>query len=62
MLQFSVDDLVGFWGESTWLIYLSLNLSLAFATQLCHVVYERAHLRGTDLPNSKTVLPVTFGL
>ena len=62
VLQFSVNDLVGFWGDATWLIYLTLNLSLAFATQMCHVIYERARLRGESLAHSGTVLPVTFGL
>lgn len=62
VLQFTLDDLVGFWQDSVWIVYLVLNLSLAFSAQVCHMIYEKAHRRGVDLKYSSTVLPVTFGL
>mmetsp|Transcript_27016 Transcript_27016/g.65158 ORF Transcript_27016/g.65158 Transcript_27016/m.65158 type:complete len:622 (+) Transcript_27016:263-2128(+) len=62
VLQFSVDDLIDFWAGADWIIYLIINLTLAFGTQTCHMVYERAHKAGKDLKHSATVLPVTFGV
>lgn len=62
VLQFTVDDLVGFWGGTDWIMYLIFNLSLAFGTQVCHMVYEKAHRHGKDLKYSATVLPVSFGV
>jgi len=62
VLQFSVDDLVGFWTGTDWVVYLILNFSLFLVTQSLHIVYERADVAGKDLPYAATIRPVTFGL
>lgn len=60
--QFSSEDLVDLWGESQWLIYLSLNASLAAGTQFAHVMYDRAKRAGVPYKNSHIKLPLTFAI
>lgn len=57
---FTQEDLIGFWAQAAWIVYVVLALMTFGALQFLHVSYKKAAAESKPLPYNVIVSPVTF--
>ena len=58
--KITIPDLISYWNDPIWVVYLCIVLIAAAIMQTTHVIYRRAEMAGQPKWNSKAITPVTY--